>query len=515
MAEILGHSYDGNMEEAYLSLARRDMRAFRAVAAKVGFAVFQKMDAVTTLALLTEANLGVNQMRVIKRFLLQHLGSTVLQVESLLKEEMKSQALAPEDLEFGEIELVSKDGTSTIAAIGRVKSLYPVVERDLDVNGHLERSLGPSAPPGAVLSSLMDDSGGGNEKIVYAQRSLLEPCSTNTASLVVLCEGDDKAETKRTIGGDVFKEFGKLPSSEVYCVSSTGPSTDDKSAAPVTTRHKLLRPGMNFTMCVKEKRMTIRLLEKRQLRRTSDRELLGVLVLVARDDVGEDDDGELLGFLTLQFAQTFQTTPSVWDDCDEHELFDDGDGDVDDVLAQRRSILKRYGRERVKAQPREEVWPVVWQRIFSYASDDGDDGSLREGASFKVLKVADATKTVSPVQREAPATPARRQRLLELASGAVTGLANALLVRALEAREARDLRIVRENVSNEAAEALQGTDRTCSFLDGPAKRKATAVARAARATSKAAHADLEAALRAQEAAKRCSKARGARSNEPG
>lgn len=228
MAEILGHSYDGNMEAAYLSLARRDMRAFRAVAAKVGFAVFQKMDAVTTLALLTEANLGVNQMRVIKRFLLQHLGCTVLQVESLLKEEMKSQALAPEDLEFGEIELVSKDGTTATAAIGRVKNLRCVVERDLDVNGHFERRLGPSAPPGAVLASLMDDSGGDSEKIAFALRSLQDPCSTNTASLLVLCEGDDKLESKRTIGGDLFKEFGKLPSSEVYCVSSTGPSTDEE-----------------------------------------------------------------------------------------------------------------------------------------------------------------------------------------------------------------------------------------------------------------------------------------------
>ena len=228
MAQILGHSYDGNMEEAYLSLARRDMRVFRAVAAKVGVAVFQKMDAVTTLALLTEANLGVNQMRVIKKFFFKHLGSTVLQVDSLLKEEMKSQALAREDLEFGEIELISKDGKSTIVAIGRVKSICCVLERDLDVMVHLERDLGPLVPTGAVLASIMDDSGGGTEKMAFAIRSKEFPCSTDSASVVVLCEGDDKLESKRTIGGDLFKEFGKLPSSEVYCVSSTGPSTDEE-----------------------------------------------------------------------------------------------------------------------------------------------------------------------------------------------------------------------------------------------------------------------------------------------
>lgn len=500
MAQILGRLYDDNLEEAYLSMARRDMRAFRSAAAKLGIVVFQRMDATKTLALITEANLGVNQQRVIKRFFFEHVGSSVLQTNSLLNEEKKSQNLALKDLEFGEMELKSKDGKSTTVAIGRVTSIRSVVERDLDVNVHFEHGLGESVPKGATLVSIMDDGGGGSEKIAFALRSLESPCSTNHVSLLVLSEGDDKAESKRLIAGDLFKEFGELPESSAYCVSFTGPSADDKSTASAKTRHKVLRPDMKFTMCVNFDHTTINLLENRQLGRQSDTQLLGVPVLVAREAVGEDDDGELLGFAVLLPVPTFQTTSSVWDDLDEEELFDgdDDDDDVRDGVAQQRARLKAVKKKVVEALPPEEVWPGVWQLIFSYV---GVDGSLSVGASFKLLKVADATETVYPVQREAPASLDRLRCLVELASGAATGLENALNVRTLEGQEARRSRVSRDGVLAGASAAMRVADGACPLLDGAAKRKATGVARVARAAFKTAKTESEAALKAQESAK--------------
>jgi hypothetical protein len=487
VAAVLAHSYGGNMEEAQLALARRDLTVFRATAKRLGIAVFQKMDAVTTLALLTEANLGVNQARVVKRFLLQQTGSPILQSEALLKKEMEAQVLAPGELEFGEIEQISKDGTSTTAACGRITSLERVVERDLDSTPYYDHGLGPWAPPGVVPVVMMDDSGGATEKVAASIRSVANPCSTKTLSVVAITEGNDKLANKRALAGDLFKQHAGLPLKSAYCVSRTDPSTEDNYAASARTRHKVLRLSAEYALCLKKSSVTLKLLEKRQHERGSDREHPGLLVLLAREG-----DGESPGFATLHFEQHFPSAPSVWEGDDDAELFDEDDDDV--ILAQQRAH-RRVLREKLPvAKPLEEVWPVVWGHIFSYVGD----GFLGACASFKLLKVA-ATKADPPVQE--PATLDRRVHLLKLTTDASMGLDRALEVRVLEATKARDLMRTCGVAFTATEEALQKADGACSSLEAAAKRNATVLARAARAALNEAQAKLDAAKIAQSAAR--------------
>jgi hypothetical protein len=488
---VLAHSYGGDMEEAQLALARRDLTVFRTTAKRLGITVFQKMDAVTTLALLTEANLGVNQMRVVKKFLLQHTGTTIFESEAVLKEEMKSQALAPTDLEFGEMELIGKGGKVEVVAIGRVRSLDRVVERDMDSTPYFEHGLGPSAPAGVVPAVLMDDSDGGSEKMAVSMRSVENPCSAKTVSLVAITEGNDKLSNKRALSGDLFKQHAKLESKSAYCVSRTDPPSDDTSAASVTTRHKLLlRPGAEYALCLKERSVMLKLLEKQQLERGSDRELPGFLVLLAREG-----DGESPGFATLQFEQHFQSAPSVWEGDDDAELLEEEEEDDDDILAQQRAHRRVLREPLPVAKSLEEVWPVVWEHIFSYVGD----GFLGACASFRPLKVADATKADPPVQE--PATLHRRVKLLKLATDASMAFDRALIVRDLEAKEARALVLACGVAFTGAKEASEKANAVCSSSEGAAKRSATVLAKAARTALKGAQAKLDAAKTGQFAAK--------------
>jgi hypothetical protein len=485
VAFVLSHSYGGNMEEAQLALARRDLTVFRATAKRLGIAVFQKMDAAKTLALLTEANLGVNQARVVKQFLLQHTGNAILESEAVLKEEMKSQALAHTDLEFGEMELEGKGGKSEVVAIGRVRSIDRVVERNMNGTPYHDHGLSPST--GFVPVVLMDDSGGGSEKVAVSIRSVPNPCSTKTVSLVAMTEGNDKLKNKRALSGDLFKQHAKLESKLAYCVSRGDPSSDDTSAASVTTRHRLLtRPGAGYALFLKESSVMLKLLEKRQLELDSDRELPGLLVLLARES-----DGESPGFATLQFEQYFPSAPSVWEG-DDAELFEE---EEDVILAQQRVHRRVLRPELHVAKPLEEVWPVVWEHIFSYVGD----GFLGACASFKLLKVAGATRADPPVQE--PATLDRREKLLKLATDASMGLDRALIVRDREAKEARALVLACNVAFTGAKEASEKANKACSSSEAAAKRSATNLAREATAALKAAQAKLDAAKSAQFAAK--------------
>jgi hypothetical protein len=147
------------------------------------------------------------------------------------------------------------------------------------------------------------------------------------------------------------------------------------------------------------------------------------------------------------------------------------------------------------AKPLEEVWPVVWGLIFSYVGD----GFLGACTSFKLLKVADATKADPPVQE--PATLNRRVKLLKLATDASMGLDRALIVRDFEAKEARALVLALAPTVASAEEASQKADGACSSTKAAAHRDAKRLAKAARAALKGAQAKLDAAKSAQSAAK--------------
>lgn len=215
--------YDNDVGKVVEDLGLSFQKTFIQAAEKLEIPLLHRMSADTTSALIIECNFNGKQTEILRRYLLQHTGCTVLEVVAKLKERRKERQL---EMQHEAKRFVSSKGDDVRDAVS-VTRLSDVTQRNLDEKSIVDRSFGPGAPPGCLISTMGHDHGGQRLTGVHTPSYCTEACSTRHSVVVGSMPGyGDCAAHASALMGDLYEQHAQAP----YQMSLTFTVSDDRGA---------------------------------------------------------------------------------------------------------------------------------------------------------------------------------------------------------------------------------------------------------------------------------------------